>query len=66
MRRGFLSGMIAGGLIGAAIGMMLAPQVSTDTRERIVSGGQGLSRTAQRLFRRSRDGVEDIIDDLKN
>jgi len=58
--------MIAGGLIGAAIGMMLAPQVSTDTRERIVSGGQGLSRTAQRLFRRSRDGVEDIIDDLKN
>lgn len=46
--------------------LMLVPRMRSETGERIMAGGQELSRVARKLMRRSRDGVDDVIDQLKN
>ena len=61
-----MSGFIAGGVLGASMALMIVPQMRSETRERLMAGGQQLSRVARGVVKRSRDEVEDIIDELKN
>lgn len=63
MRRGFVNGLIAGGVIGALMGMFLVSRVQPETRQRITDMGHRVGRTTGRLWRRTRDMAEDTVGD---
>lgn len=65
MRRGFWNGVMAGGLIGAVVGMLFAPQLHTGARHRVIEGGKRIGRRAQQLWRRGREQAEDAMDEMK-
>lgn len=50
---------LVGGLIGAGIALLYAPQAGTDTR-------RDLSRTAKRIKRRTVEVVDDTIDNIND
>ncbi len=52
--RSFAAGLIIGGLVGAGLALLLAPQAGEDTR-------RGLARRARRLA----DGARDRYDEAK-
>lgn len=64
MRRGFWNGVIAGGIIGAAIGMMIAPRFGTSDGRRIWEGSKALGRSATRFWRSGRDMAEDMSEEM--
>ncbi len=56
MRRGFTSGLVLGGLIGASVSMMNKPgMMKSRTRRRMM-------RTGRNLFRKSGDIWTDVVD----
>lgn len=64
MRRGFWNGIITGGLIGAAIGMMLAPGFRGDNGMRLWERSRSLGRSAARFWRSGKDMAEDMTGEL--
>lgn len=54
---GFLTGLLLGGLIGAAVAMILAPQAGEDTRDLLRS-------KAREASGRIRDVAEDVSDNV--
>lgn len=58
MRGRFTSGLIAGGIIGAALSMAISPNMSSRTRRRMM-------RTSRSLIRRSGHVIGDIIDMMR-
>jgi gas vesicle protein len=63
MRKGFWRAMITGGIIGAALGMLLSPQLRPRTRERIMRAGATLAKGARRLIKRAREASSDLMQD---
>lgn len=58
----FLGGILLGAIVGAAIGLLLAPQSGEETRETLGEGARGLSdkvkESGRQLFESSRDLLE--------
>ncbi|MFZ3172295.1 MAG: YtxH domain-containing protein [Carboxydocellales bacterium] len=59
-RRGFLNGLMAGGLIGAVIGLITAPQRKPMHRKDLLGRTKRAGARAQRVFHEVRDGIKDI------
>ncbi|NPV70642.1 MAG: hypothetical protein HPY55_08375 [Firmicutes bacterium] len=54
MRRKFWRNILAGGVIGAVVGVLLSPQFRPATRQRLASAGNAVVGGARRLWRRAR------------
>lgn len=57
-----MSGLVTGALIGGALVMWLAPQISDSTRERIADTGRGMGRRARHWWNQGRDMAEGMMD----
>jgi len=58
MRRGFINGILAGGIIGAVVTMFVAPQFKKDRRE-LMHDTRQATHKARRVIR----GVKNISDE---
>lgn len=58
--------MLAGGLLGAAVAILLAPNLKPETRNRLWETGKSIGRTAGRLWRKPRDTAEEVLDEVIN
>lgn len=63
MARGFWRGVITGGLIGAAVSLIVLPQLRPDTRAEILTRSHDLGSRARRALRRMRREAEQMIED---
>lgn len=59
-RRGFLNGLLAGGLIGAVVGMIAAPQRKPSPRNGIFGKTKRAGMRAQKVLDEVKDGIKDI------
>lgn len=51
--RGFVGGLIAGSLLGMAVGMMVLPEARGGASERMARGSRELGMRAQRMLSRA-------------
>lgn len=63
MARGFWRGVITGGLIGAAVSIIVLPQLRPDTREQIMARGRDIGGRAMDALQRVRRESEQVIED---
>lgn len=63
MARGFWRGVITGGLIGAAVSLIVLPQLRPDTREEIMARGRVIGSRAKDALRRVRRESEQVFED---
>ena len=56
----FLAGFILGGLVGAAIGLLLAPQPGEETRAQLRERGIELKARAEELSEEARKRAEEL------
>jgi len=63
---GFFSGMVFGGLIGAAAALLLAPQSGATTRSLIRMRGQEFKDQVERTAMGTRDRVEQIVSEASS
>ncbi|MHB0886984.1 MAG: hypothetical protein ACYC6V_01355 [Bacillota bacterium] len=63
-QRSFWGGLLAGGLIGMAIAIAMAPQLKPETREKIMTSSKHWSGRAGKLLSKGRDAVMDATDNL--
>ncbi|MCL6450319.1 MAG: YtxH domain-containing protein [Acetobacteraceae bacterium] len=61
MRGSFWRGMLAGGILGAVAGLLLAPRMGEPARRRMRIAGDMVKRGAQRLWRRAQHGAEEVM-----
>ncbi|MBN1261408.1 MAG: YtxH domain-containing protein [Anaerolineae bacterium] len=61
----FLTGFFMGGLIGAAVALLLAPQSGKETREQIVQKGTELSDQAAKAAEEARAKAEKALADAR-
>lgn len=54
MRKGFVSGLVAGGLFGATLSLLVLPQLRPATRNEVMSQSRCYGNRAKRAFRRMR------------
>ena len=59
-RRGFLNGLLAGGLIGAVVGLIAAPQRKPVANKGLLGKTRRAGARAQKVFSDVRDGLKDI------
>lgn len=62
MRRGYMSGLLTGAIVGGLLAVWLAPQMRGNTNERLMQGGRRAARGAQYWWHRGRDAAEDLVD----
>lgn len=62
---GFMSGLIIGGLLGAAAALWLAPQSGARTRQLVRRQAHQLQRTAERSFEDIKDGAQHASEDAR-
>lgn len=62
----FVSGLIIGGLIGAIVAIVLAPQSGEETRDLIRGKAHELKGKAMDLASDLRDRASDLADDLRS
>jgi len=62
VNRGYVSGLVTGALIGGALVMWLAPQLSDSRRERIADAGRGVGRQARHWWQQGRETAEGLMD----
>lgn len=63
MARGFWRGVLTGGLIGAAVSLIVLPQLRPDTRDEILTRSHDLGSRAKHALRRMRREAEQMIED---
>ncbi|MGE5559857.1 MAG: hypothetical protein ACM3XN_02220 [Chloroflexota bacterium] len=63
MARGFWRGVITGGLIGAAVSIIVLPQLRPDMREEIMMRGRDIGSRAKDAFRRVRRDYRRMAED---
>ena len=61
----FLTGFLIGGLAGAAMSLLMAPQSGEETREQIVSRGIELRDRADDELRTFRSRADETLADLR-
>ncbi|NDJ33185.1 MAG: YtxH domain-containing protein [Chloroflexi bacterium] len=61
----FLTGFVVGGLIGAAVALLTAPQSGEETREQIVTRGIELRDRAEDEVQRFRARAEETLTDIR-
>src|SRR4051812_18178383 len=54
---GFVSGLLFGAAVGAALGVIFAPRAGTDTRRQIAESGKNLREGAMRTYEQAREGA---------
>lgn len=59
-RRGFLNGLIAGGLIGAVVGLIASPQKKPMPKKNFLGKTQQSSMRAKKVISEVKDGINDI------
>lgn len=63
MARGFIKGILFGGLMGAVIGIFTAPQLKPARKMRVIMGtGKKITRNMSRIYKDVRGGIKDITD----
>jgi len=62
---GFLAGLAIGGVIGAAVALLLAPQSGEETRRQIEAKAEELRGRAELLAEDTRKRVEAASEDLR-
>lgn len=61
-RRGFINGLIAGGVMGAILAMFLGPGRRSQPQVRLMKRGRVIGERAGKLFRRAREGMEGVVE----
>ncbi|NPV27745.1 MAG: YtxH domain-containing protein [Firmicutes bacterium] len=61
LRKSFWQGLFAGGLIGAALSMMVAPQRKPGMTKRIIGKSKKMQARAQRVFKEVKAGLNDLM-----
>lgn len=61
----FLGGLIVGGLIGAAVALLLAPQRGEETREMMLQGGIELKQRAEQVAADLRGRAQEVAEESK-
>lgn len=55
----FLAGFVIGGLVGAAVALIMAPQSGEETRAQITSRGEALRRSGEERFHAMEDSMRE-------
>jgi gas vesicle protein len=58
----FLMGLLAGTLLGAGLGLLLAPKTGSDLRRQLRTRAGEWADTAEQTYRRASDTVGDLAD----
>ncbi|GAB4260225.1 hypothetical protein [Thermincola ferriacetica] len=58
MRKGFFNGLLAGGILGAIMGMFMSPQLKRD----IMAEGKTVKRQARRTMKGMKKTFRDILE----
>ena len=58
---GFVSGLLFGAAVGAALGVIFAPRAGSDTRRQIAESGKTLREGALRTYEQARDGANSAV-----
>lgn len=62
MNRGFWRGVITGSLVGAAVSLLVLPQLRPDTRAKLLARSHDIGRRAKTVIRRVRDDAGQMIE----
>ncbi len=58
---GFVSGLLFGAAVGAALGVIFAPRAGSDTRRQIAESGKNLREGALRTYEQAREGANSAV-----
>lgn len=61
---GFVIGLLAGTVVGAALAMWLAPDAASELRERVGQSARTLGKRASEGYRRTAAHVSDAVDEV--
>ena len=61
----FLMGLIAGAVVGAGLGMLLAPRAATDLRRRLADSAKSLGETASERYHQASAQVGAVAKEYK-
>ena len=54
---GFVSGLLFGAAVGAALGIIFAPRSGSDTRQKLAESGRSLRECAVKTYEQAREGA---------
>ena len=57
-----LIGLVAGGVIGAGLTMLLAPRMASEIRQRVTDSATGFGKEASRRYQDATTRVADVVD----
>ena len=58
---GFVTGLLFGAAVGAAIGVMFAPRAGSDMRRQLAESGKNLREGAMRTLEQAKDGANSEV-----
>jgi gas vesicle protein len=59
---GFMTGLLAGTMIGAGLGLLFAPKSGADTRHDLTDRANALGKTAAEGYRKANEAVAGLAD----
>ena len=58
---GFVTGLLFGAAVGAALGIIFAPRAGADTRRQLAESGKNLRENAMKTYDQARDGANAAV-----